>query len=123
MIGPTANDIISRRKAPAHTVTTAAFAWLLVMTILPIAIWHRMLVEIVGAFHWNLGYLLSDLMPWLLLAAGIGFMLPVAISAGRSPESRLYPRARRAYAAWGTVAYLLGVILALELAEVWRYSH
>jgi hypothetical protein len=123
MSEPRADDAISTRLARGHAVTTAAFTWLLAMTILPIAIWHRMLGDIFGAFHWSLGYVLSDLSPWLLLLAGIGFMLPVAISAGRSPESRLYPRARRAYAAWGTVVYLLGLVLAVELAEVWRYAH
>ena len=42
----------------------------------------------------------------------------MALSAGRTPQSRLYPRARRAYIAWGTVLYLLGCILAVELSQI-----
>ena len=65
----------------------------------------------------------SELSPWLLLAAGVAFLVPVAISTGRSPESRLYPRARWSSIAWGTSVYLLGVILAVEVSTVWRYQH
>ena len=104
-------------------VTALAFAWLLVLTAAPLAIWHRMLGDVLGSFHWSLTYVISELSPWFLLAVGIAFLVPVAVSAGRHPESRLYPRARRAYIAWGTVVYLMGLILAVEVAEVWHYAH
>jgi hypothetical protein len=100
----------------------AAFGWLLAMTILPLALWHRPLSDTLASFRWNLDYLASELCPWLLLVTGIAFMLPVAISVGGNPESRLYPRARRTYAAWGTVIYLLGILLVVEVAAVWRLS-
>jgi hypothetical protein len=48
----------------------------------------------------------------------MAFLLPVAVSAGRPPESRIYPRARNAYAGWGVTLYLLGFLLALQVAEV-----
>ena len=57
------------------------------------------------------------------LVIGVAFMIPVAISAGRNPESRLYPRARRAYIAWGTCVYLMGLGLAVQVSELWRYTH
>jgi hypothetical protein len=104
-------------------VTVLAFAGLFAMTLAPLAIWHSMLADIINSFHWSFTYVLSELSPWFLLLAGIAFFVPVAISAGRSPESRLYPRARRAYIAWGTVVYLMGLILAVEVAAVWRYAH
>ena len=66
--------------------------------------------------------MVSELSPWCLLIVGIAFLVPVAVSVGRDPESRLYPRARRAYIAWGTVLYLLGVILAIQLTAVWHYT-
>ncbi len=50
-------------------------------------------------------------------------MVPVALSVGRDPESRLYPRARRAYFAWGTVLYLLGLLLVVQVWELWKYAH
>jgi hypothetical protein len=102
--------------------TLLAFAQLLGLAILPWAIWHRVLTDILTSFHWNANYVVSELSPWLLLVVGIAFLVPVAVSVGRAPDSRLYPRARRAYIAWGTVLYLLGVILAIQLTEVWHYT-
>jgi hypothetical protein len=104
-------------------VRTAAFAWLLALTLIPLALWHRVIGDILTSFHWSANYVFSELSPWLLLLGGIAFMLPVAISAGRHPESRLYPRSRRVYAAWGTVLYLMGVMLAVEVAQVWSLAH
>jgi hypothetical protein len=99
-----------------------AFAQLLGLAIAPGLIWHRVLGDILDSFRWNPTYVLSELSPWILLIVGIAFLVPVAFSAGRSPESRLYPRARHAYVAWGTVAYLLGLMLAIEVTEVWHYT-
>jgi len=102
--------------------TALAFAQLLGLAIAPGVIWHRVLGDILASFRWDPVYVLSELSPWLLLIAGIAFLVPVAVSVGRSPESRLYPRARQAYVAWGTVAYVLGLILAIEVTEVWQYT-
>ena len=49
--------------------------------------------------------------------------VPVAVSSGLHPESRLYPRGRRSYFVWGVVLYLLGTLLAAQLFEVWGYAH
>ena len=100
-----------------------ALAWLLGLVIAPLVIWHRMLGDILGSFHLNLSYLISELSPWFLLLAGICFLVPVAVSTGLNPESRWYPRSRRAYIAWGTVVYLLGLILIVQVNEVWHYAH
>lgn len=104
-------------------LVTLAFAWVIVIAILPFAIWHQVLADIVASFHWSFGYLVGELSPWFLLLAGVAFMLPVAASAGRDPESRLYPRARRAYFAWGTVLYLLGLGLAVQVSQLWSFAH
>ncbi len=100
-----------------------AFTWLGVLTVAPLVIWHRVLSDIVASFHWNFAYVVGELSPWLLLLLGVLCMVPVALSAGRHPESRLYPRARRTYIAWGTVVYLLGVVLAVQVAALWHYTH
>jgi hypothetical protein len=102
--------------------TALAFAQLLGLAIAPGLIWHRVLGDILASFRWDPVYVLSELSPWLLLIVGIAFLVPVAVSVGRSPESRLYPRARQAYVAWGTVAYVLGLVLAIEVTEVWHYT-
>jgi hypothetical protein len=103
-------------------VTTLAFAQLVALVIAPCAIWHRVMGDIFASFRWDPTYMVSELTPWLLLIVGVAFLVPVAVSVGRNPESRLYPRARRAYIAWGTVLYLLGVILAIQVTEVWHYT-
>jgi hypothetical protein len=103
-------------------VAAIPFVWLLALAIAPFAIWHSMVGDIIASFHWSLTYLFSELSPWLLFLAAIAFLVPVAASVGRDPESKLYPRARRAYIAWGTVVYLMGVVLAVQLAEVWHYT-
>jgi hypothetical protein len=56
--------------------------------------------------------------PWVLIAAGLAFFVPVAWSAGRDPGSRWYPRARNAYAGWGITLYLLGCGLATQVAQI-----
>lgn len=101
----------------------AAFGWLSVLVVLPLALWHRVLTDIVASFHWSLNYVVSELGPWFLLLAGVTFLLPVALSAGRHPESVLYPRARRAYASWGVVLYVLGITLTSQVAAVWGFAH
>jgi RecG-like helicase len=45
-------------------------------------------------------------------------VLPVAWSAGRNPAGRLYPRSRNAFMGWGVSLYLMGFIVAAEVATV-----
>lgn len=100
-----------------------AFCWLLVLTVAPLAVWHQVLSDTLVSFRWSFSYMTAELSPWFLFLAAIAFLVPVAVSAGRHPDSRLYPRARRAYFTWGIVLYLLGCILAVQVADVWSYAH
>jgi hypothetical protein len=100
-----------------------ALAMLALLTVVPLALWRRVLRDELASFHWSLGYAATELGPWLLLLAGIGFLLPVAVSAGVHRESRLYPRARGSYFIWGVVLYLLGIVLAVQAFDVWNYAH
>jgi hypothetical protein len=96
---------------------------LLLLMAIPLALWHRVLHDVLVSFHWSVSYAAAELGPWLLLLAGIAFLIPVAVSSGLHPESRLYPRGRRSYFVWGIVLYLLGAVLAAQLFEVWGYAH
>jgi hypothetical protein len=102
-------------------VTARAAGWLLLLIAAPLAVWHDMLGAVLASFRPSMTYVLTELSPWLLFIASIAFLVPVALSDGRTPASRLYPRARRAYIAWGTVLYLLGCILAVEVTDIWSY--
>jgi hypothetical protein len=94
-----------------------------VLALVPLALWYRVLSDVLASFQWSVSYVGAELGPFLLLLGGVVFLLPVAISAGLHPESRLYPRARRSYFVWGVVLYLLGAMLAVELFDVWSYTH
>jgi len=100
-----------------------ALSALLLLAAWPLALWHQVLRDVIASFHWSLSYTAAELGPWLLLLAGILFLIPVAVSSGLHPESRLYPRGRRSYFVWGVVLYLLGTLLAAQLFEVWGYAH
>src|SRR5450759_3742736 len=76
----------STRVGPRRILAPAvALAWVLALTILPIALWHRVLDDIVASSNWSFSYV-AELSPWFLLLAGVAFLFPVAISAGSSPE-------------------------------------
>lgn len=85
---------------------------------LPIVLWHRAISLIATDFRVEGKYLLTGWTGYTLIGLGLLFMLPVVLSIGRRPESRLYPRSRNAYAAWGICLYLLGLMLASQVAAV-----
>lgn len=100
-----------------------AFGVIALLAAIPLLLWHRVLSDVLASFHWTPVYLLGELGPWLLLVVGLGFLIPVALSAGLDPESRLYPRGRRAYFIWGVVLYLMGIAVVVQMYDLWNYSH
>lgn len=109
---------IGRLAAPGAALTIVVG-----LTLVPLLLWHRVLHDVLLSFHWSLSYAAGELGPWLLLAAGVACLVPVAVSAGLHPESRLYPRGRGAYFIWGVVLYLLGVVLVVQTYDLWNYAH
>jgi hypothetical protein len=89
--------------------TTAAVA--------PVVLFHGVVETLAEQPKLDVQYL-SGWLPWALLAGGLLFLLPVAWSAGMDPESRWFPRARAAYAGWGITLYLLGFLLAWQVARI-----
>ena len=69
-------------------------------------------------FRLDAEYLVTGWTAYALLVLGLLFALPVVLSIGRSPTSRLYPRSRQAYAGWGVVLYGLGFALASQVAQI-----
>jgi hypothetical protein len=84
---------------------------------LPWILWHRAIAAVAADFRLDLNYL-TGWIPFILILMGIGFLVPVAASAGRDPESRWYPQARKAYLGWGVTLYLLGCALATQVAQI-----
>jgi hypothetical protein len=87
---------------------------------LPVILWHRAFSIIASDFRLETEYLVTGWTGYTLIGLGLVFMAPVVWSIGRRPESRLYPRSRNAYAAWGVCLYLLGIVLASQVAAVAR---
>ena len=106
---------LSRRNA--RLVGAAGF---LLAACLPPLLWHRAIALVATDFRIELEYLVTGWSGYLLMGVGLAFMAPVVVSIGRSPESRLYPRSRNAYVAWGVTLYLLGIMLASQVAQIAR---
>ena len=108
-------QLLSRRQA--RLVGLVGFFGALA---LPVILWHRAIGIIASDFRIESGYLVTGWTGYSLIALGLAFFVPVVVSIGRSPASRLYPRSRNAYAAWGIVLYVLGLVLSSQVAAVAR---
>jgi hypothetical protein len=104
-----------RARRQARWVGAGGFV---VAAALPVALFHNLVADIASEFRLDARYLIAEWSPWLLLGCGLLFLAPVAWSAGRDSESRWYPRARNAYAGWGVTLYLLGLALAVQVAQI-----
>lgn len=108
---------ISVHVSPRRSLLTglAGFA---AAAALPVALWHRAIGLVATDFRLDLGYLLTGWTGYVLLALGLLLMVPVVASSGRRSDARLYPRSRKAYLGWGVSLYLLGALLASQVAAV-----
>jgi len=103
---------LSRRNA-----RVVGFGGFLLAAAMPPILWHRAMAAVAEDFRLELDYL-SGWTGYVLIALGLLFFLPVVVSIGRSPASRLYPRSRNAYVGWGVSLYMLGVMIAVQVAAV-----
>ena len=110
---PRPHDGISRR-----TARILGWGGLLAALVGPLVVWREAIGAVATDFVWDLDYLIMGWTGYALIAAGLLFMLPVVISIGHHPESRLYPRSRNAYIGWGITLYLLGCAIATQVAQI-----
>jgi hypothetical protein len=85
---------------------------------MPVILWHRAIGIIAADFRIEFDYLVTGWTAYALIVLGLLFFLPVVISIGRRPDSRLYPRSRGAYVGWGVSLYTLGIMLATQVAVI-----
>jgi hypothetical protein len=110
----------SRQRLSRKQAKLVGVVGFLAALALPVVLWHRAMGMVAADFRIEGDYLLLGWTGYALIGVGLGFMIPVVVSIGRTPGSRLYPRSRNAYAAWGVCLYLLGLILASQVAAVER---
>jgi hypothetical protein len=99
-------------------VRLLGLAWFIGALAFPVVAWHGVAERLAARFRMDLGYLVSAWGGFALIALGLLCFVPVLVSAGRNPESRLYPRNRAALIGWGTSLYLLGVGLTVQVAQL-----
>jgi hypothetical protein len=85
---------------------------------LPVVLWHRPIAILASDFRLDFSYLFTGWLGYGMIVLGLLFCVPVLLSIGRDPESRLYPRSRNAYLGWGVSCYLLGIALAVQVAAI-----
>jgi hypothetical protein len=112
-----ARTVKDRELARRRQAQRAGAVGVLAAMALPLLLFHRVIGDVVGPFRLDARYLIGYL-PWVLILIGIVLFVPVAASIGRDPRSRLYPRARNAYAGWGICLYLLGLGLATQVQQL-----
>lgn len=108
----TAGNIGMRRLGAAAAVALVGAA--------PFLIFRGLFEDALTTFRWEVGYIITGWGPFILMAAGTLWFLPVVVSIGRTGYSRLYlrPVTRHACEAWGLVTYLLGFCLAIQASSI-----
>lgn len=107
-----------RERRARRTARLVGLCGFVAAAALPIALWHRAIAAIAGGFHADARYLVTGWLGYGLIALGLVCLVPVLLSIGRKPDSRLYPHSRNALAGWGVSFYLLGMVLAVQVAAI-----
>jgi hypothetical protein len=103
--------------ASRRTARLVGLAGFLVAASLPFVLWHRAISAVTSHFRVEAQYL-TGWVAYAMIVVGLVFLVPVLLSIGRHPESRLYPRSRNALLGWGISCYLLGLALATQVAQL-----
>jgi hypothetical protein len=120
MGGARVSERARRERRARRNARLIGLAGFLAAVALPLVLWHRAIAMIAADFRLDANYLLTGWLGYTLIAAGLLFLLPVLISIGRNPESRLYPQSRNALLGWGVSLYLLGLAIAVQVATISR---
>jgi hypothetical protein len=111
-------------EPPSAAARRQARAWglagFVTAAALPVVLWHRAIGLVATDFRFEFEYLITGWTGYVLMLLGLAFLVPVLVSIGRRPGSRFYPRSRNAYLGWGISLYLLGFILAAQVATIAR---
>jgi hypothetical protein len=107
-----------REQRARRTARVVGLAGFLAAAALPVILWHRAISLMATDFKMDARYLVTGWLGYGLIAVGLMFLVPVLLSIGHKPGSRLYPHSRNALAGWGVSCYLLGMVLAVQVAAI-----
>jgi hypothetical protein len=107
-----------RARRARRTARLVGLAGFLAAAATPVLLWHRAIGLMAADFRIDARYLVTGWLGYALIALGLAVLVPVLLSIGRKPESRLYPQSRNALAGWGVSLYLLGIVLAVQVAAI-----
>jgi hypothetical protein len=107
-----------RQRRARRNAQVVGLAGFLAAVAFPVILWHRAIALMASDFRIDLRYLITGWLGYGLIVVGLLFLVPVLLSIGRKPESRLYPQSRNALAGWGVSCYLLGIVLAVQVAAI-----
>jgi len=114
--------VTSRRaaelRAARRRARWAGAVFFLGAAALPVVLWHRTVAAIAAGFRLDLSYLLTGWAPWVLMALGLLCFVPVALIDWRDPDRRFPHRGTGAWSGWGVTLYLLGFLLATQVAQI-----
>ncbi len=105
----------SRRRRGERLFALAA---LICAGAVPAYLYRDLLGQVWGNFTLDVGYIAFGASGFTLMALGLVAALPVVLSIGRNPDSRLYPRSRGALAGWSVSLYLLGITLVIQIGAI-----
>jgi hypothetical protein len=103
---------------PVRTARIVGWTGLLAALALPAIVWRRAIDLVATDFTWDLDYLVMGWLGYGLIVASVLFMIPVVLSIGHTPASRLYPRNRNAYVGWSVSLYVLGMAIAAQVGQI-----
>jgi|SRR6476661_9955351 len=85
--------------------------------LLPVVLWHHTVAQLASAFRFDVGHL-TGWLPWLLMGLGLACFVPVIVDRVRDPHRRFYGSHRAAWFGWSVTLYLLGFLLAFQVARI-----
>lgn len=95
----------------------SAVAGVVLAAALPVLLWHDLVARIAANFSLDAAYLVSGWTPWVLMALGLLCFVPAAVHDHRA-RGRFGRRDSGGWVGWGTTLYLLGFVLATQVAQI-----
>jgi hypothetical protein len=107
-------EALARQRRRARTT---GMVGIVLAVVLPVWLFHGVVADIassgasgtIAVVGWA---------PWVLMALGVLCAVPVALHELRDRDRRFYSQGTAAWSGWGVTLYLLGFLLATQVAQI-----